>query len=74
MSLLPIYPYLTRFIAPVSIATFFGHVPWLGVYISKIPALTGNLALLLNHCVNFTTARVEKGSEKKDLFHYLVRL
>ncbi|RPD52781.1 cytochrome P450 [Lentinus tigrinus ALCF2SS1-7] len=53
------------------IATFFGHLPWLGVYIGKIPAATGNLSILLNRCVECATARVKKGSEKKDLFHYL---
>ncbi|KAI0687969.1 high nitrogen upregulated cytochrome P450 monooxygenase 2 [Cerioporus squamosus] len=53
------------------IATFFGHLPWLGVYVGKIPAATGNLIILLNRCVECTAARVKKGSEKKDLFHYL---
>ncbi|RDX41687.1 high nitrogen upregulated cytochrome P450 monooxygenase 2 [Lentinus brumalis] len=53
------------------IATFFGHMPWLGVYIGKIPAATGNLNILLNRCIECTVARVKKGSEKKDLFHYL---
>ncbi|PIL26706.1 cytochrome P450 [Ganoderma sinense ZZ0214-1] len=53
------------------IATFFGHMPWLGVYIGKIPAATGNLVVLLNNCVKCTTARLTRGSEKKDLFHYL---
>ncbi|KAI0687966.1 high nitrogen upregulated cytochrome P450 monooxygenase 2 [Cerioporus squamosus] len=53
------------------IATFFGHVPWLGVYIGKIPAATGNLNILLNRCIECTVARVKKGSEMKDLFHYL---
>ena len=55
-----------------SIATFFGHVPWLGVYMGKIPAVTGNLVVLLNDCVKRTTARLARGSEQKDLFHYLV--
>ena len=56
-----------------SIATFFGHVPWLGVYVGKIPAATGNLMVLLNNCADRVKARLKRGSEKKDLFHYLVR-
>ena len=48
-------------------------MPWLGVYVGKIPAATGNLSILLNRCIECATARVQKGSEKKDLFHYLVR-
>ena len=59
---------------PPSIATFFGHVPWLGMYFGKIPAATGNLVVLLNACAERTAARLKRGSEKKDLFHYLVRL
>ena len=54
-----------------SIATFFGHVPWLGVYVGKIPAATGNLMVLLNNCADRVKARLKRGSEKKDLFHYL---
>ncbi|KAM5536735.1 hypothetical protein V8D89_009574 [Ganoderma adspersum] len=53
------------------IATFFGHVPWLGMYFGKIPAATGNLVVLLNACAERTAARLKRGSEKKDLFHYL---
>ena len=48
-------------------------MPWLGVYVGKIPAATGNLVVLLNNCVTRTTARLSRGSEQKDLFHYLVR-
>ena len=55
------------------IATFFGQLPWLGIYVGKIPGATGNLKILLDHCISFTNARVKRGSEKKDLFHYLVR-
>ena len=49
-------------------------MPWLGVYVGKIPGATGNLQILLDHCVRFTTARVQRGSDTKDLFHYLVRV
>ena len=51
---------------------FFGHVPWLGVYVGKIPAASGNLAALLNDGAQRVTARLKRGSETKDLFHYLV--
>ncbi len=56
-----------------SIATLFGHVPWLGVYVGKIPAATGNLSILLNRCAECAATRVKKGSAEKDLFYYLVR-
>ena len=55
-----------------SIATFFGHMPWLGVYVGKIPAATGNLVVLINNSIQCVKARLQRGSEKKDLFHYLV--
>ena len=48
-------------------------MPWLGVYLGKIPAATGNLVVLLNACAERKIARLKRGSEKKDLFHYLVR-
>ncbi|KAI0755286.1 high nitrogen upregulated cytochrome P450 monooxygenase 2 [Daedaleopsis nitida] len=53
------------------LATFIGHVPWLGVYIGKIPAATGNLIILLNSCMECAVERVKRGSKTKDLFHYL---
>ena len=55
-----------------SIATFFGHVPWLGVYVGKIPGATGSLEVLLSNSIQRATARLKRGSERKDLFHYLV--
>lgn len=55
-----------------SIATFFGHVPWLGVYIGKIPAAAGKLGALLKSCAECTKARMQRGSKTKDLFYYLV--
>ena len=57
----------------IRISTFFGQMPWLGIYIGKIPGATGNLKVLLDRCVSFTIARVKRASEKKDLFYYLVR-
>ena len=57
-----------------SIATFFGNVPWLGVYVGKIPAVTGNLMVLLNRCAECVKARLQRGSGRKDLFYYLVCL
>ena len=47
-------------------------MPWLGVYIGKIPAVTGKLEVMLIKGVQCVTARLERGSERKDLFHYLV--
>ncbi|EJF55985.1 high nitrogen upregulated cytochrome P450 monooxygenase 2 [Dichomitus squalens LYAD-421 SS1] len=53
------------------ISTFLGHVPWLGVHFGKIPAATGNLNILLNNCAECVKARLKRGSQRKDLFHYL---
>ena len=44
------------------------------MYVGKSPGTAGNLQILLDHCVRFTTARVQRGSNMKDLFHYLVRV
>ncbi|KAM5536745.1 hypothetical protein V8D89_009584 [Ganoderma adspersum] len=53
------------------ISTFFGHVPWLGVYAGKIPAATGNLEVFLKDSIQRAATRLQRGSERKDLFHYL---
>lgn len=53
--------------------TFFGHVPWLGVYFGHIPAATKPVKTLLNRCQEFTVQRIRQGSQIRDLFHFLVR-
>ncbi|KAH9937927.1 high nitrogen upregulated cytochrome P450 monooxygenase 2 [Epithele typhae] len=55
----------------MAIATFFGHAPWLAIYVAKIPGATGNFKIFLDYCISFTMTRLKRGSEHKDLFHYL---
>ncbi|KAI0808392.1 high nitrogen upregulated cytochrome P450 monooxygenase 2 [Fomes fomentarius] len=51
--------------------TFFGHVPWLGIYFGHIPAATKPVKTLLNRCQEFTVQRIRQGSQIRDLFHFL---
>ncbi|KAL1948749.1 hypothetical protein VTO73DRAFT_10555 [Trametes versicolor] len=51
--------------------TFVGHVPWLGPYLARIPALTADLQKVLAHCQSLTVGRIQRGAQRRDLFHYL---
>ncbi|TBU38266.1 high nitrogen upregulated cytochrome P450 monooxygenase 2 [Dichomitus squalens] len=51
--------------------TFLGHVPWLGVYLSHIPAAVAPLHTLISHCKALTSKRIQNVSSRRDLFHYL---
>ncbi|KAI0808336.1 cytochrome P450 [Fomes fomentarius] len=53
------------------IGTLLAHVPWLGIYLSHIPLATGPLDTLISHCRNLTKQRIQRGSTRKDLFHFL---
>ncbi|RPD52947.1 high nitrogen upregulated cytochrome P450 monooxygenase 2 [Lentinus tigrinus ALCF2SS1-7] len=53
------------------IATFLGHVPWLSIYIGYIPGAAGPLNKLLASGAAFARKRVARGSQTRDLFHYL---
>ena len=60
-------------IALSSPATFLGHVPWLGVYMGKVPAAADQLQKLMAYCRTRAQKRLERSPVlKKDLFHYLV--
>ncbi|RDX51299.1 high nitrogen upregulated cytochrome P450 monooxygenase 2 [Lentinus brumalis] len=51
--------------------TFFGHVPWLGVYFGYLPAATRPIKSLLTACKGLVEQRMQQGSRTRDLFHYL---
>ncbi|KAI0808389.1 high nitrogen upregulated cytochrome P450 monooxygenase 2 [Fomes fomentarius] len=52
-------------------ATFLSQVPWLGIYISHIPAAVKPLNEFILHGQGFAMQRLERGSTTRDLFHYL---
>ena len=51
------------------IATFLGHVPWLGVYIGHIPGSAASLNLLISHGRKLAQERVNRGAKRHELFH-----
>ena len=57
---------------PRSSSTFLSHVPWLGVNLGNIPAVVEPINILMRRCQELAKARLSRGSEKHDLFHYLV--
>ena len=48
------------------------HAPWIGVYLRKIPAITGPLHTLIARCGEQAKTRLARGSETRDLFYFLV--
>ncbi|KAI0632330.1 high nitrogen upregulated cytochrome P450 monooxygenase 2 [Trametes polyzona] len=52
-------------------ATFIGHIPWFGLYAARIPFISKHGKRMGAHCRAFTARRIERGSERKDIFHYL---
>ncbi|KAI0753167.1 high nitrogen upregulated cytochrome P450 monooxygenase 2 [Daedaleopsis nitida] len=57
--------------AGMAAMTFFGHVPWLGVYFGYIPAATRPIKTLMTKCHELTEKRIGRGTQNRDLFHYL---
>ena len=55
-----------------SFAVFFSRVPWLGPYVGYIPGAGRALGALQSRCREFTMQRIQRGSNSRDLFHYLV--
>ncbi|KAI0628638.1 high nitrogen upregulated cytochrome P450 monooxygenase 2 [Trametes polyzona] len=51
--------------------TFISHVPWLGPYLARIPVVTADIHKVLAHSRYLTSTRMQGGSRRKDLFHYL---
>nr|BED42935.1 cytochrome P450 monooxygenase [Trametes versicolor] len=52
-------------------ATFIGHVPWFGMYAARLPFMSRHGKRMGVHCREFTLRRLQRGSERKDVFHYL---
>ncbi|KAI9068088.1 high nitrogen upregulated cytochrome P450 monooxygenase 2 [Trametes sanguinea] len=52
-------------------ATALSHVPYLGPYGGRVPAIAATVDRLVSYCRKFTLKRIERGSERKDIFHYL---
>ncbi|KAI0822334.1 high nitrogen upregulated cytochrome P450 monooxygenase 2 [Trametes gibbosa] len=52
-------------------ATFIGHVPWFGLYAAKLPFMSKHGKRMGVHCREFTLRRIQRGSQRKDVFHYL---
>ncbi|KAH9888087.1 high nitrogen upregulated cytochrome P450 monooxygenase 2 [Cubamyces lactineus] len=52
-------------------ATFLSHVPYLGPYCGHLPFAAGVVERLLSYCRTHTLQRMKRGSECKDIFHYL---
>ncbi|KAI0641322.1 high nitrogen upregulated cytochrome P450 monooxygenase 2 [Trametes meyenii] len=51
--------------------TFLSHVPWLAPYLARVPFISADIKKVIAYCNDLTTKRIARGSEKKDLFHYL---
>ncbi|KAI0355826.1 high nitrogen upregulated cytochrome P450 monooxygenase 2 [Trametes cingulata] len=52
-------------------ATCTSHVPWLGPYLGSIPLLTAGQSRLSAYCKQAVLQRLSRGSQSKDIFHYL---
>ncbi|KAI0367398.1 high nitrogen upregulated cytochrome P450 monooxygenase 2 [Pilatotrama ljubarskyi] len=52
-------------------ATCVSHVPWLGPYLGSIPLLTAGQTRLLFYCKQAVIERLSRGTQYKDIFHYL---
>ncbi|KAI0331729.1 high nitrogen upregulated cytochrome P450 monooxygenase 2 [Cubamyces sp. BRFM 1775] len=57
--------------AGLPIGTFLSHVPWLALYLARIPGATLSVQRVLAHSEDLTKKRLQNGSRHKDLFHYL---
>ena len=55
-----------------SVGIFFGHIPYIGVWIGLIPAAAAPLNALIKYGEACAARRVSQGSKTRDLFHYLV--
>ncbi|RPD60593.1 high nitrogen upregulated cytochrome P450 monooxygenase 2 [Lentinus tigrinus ALCF2SS1-7] len=55
----------------LAIGTTFGQLPWLGIYVGRIPGAARKLTTLWNTARELAKKRLERGSTKPDLFYYL---
>ena len=51
---------------------FLSHIPWIGDYLGSFPPIAGRVYRVVTYCEGLTKKRLERGSIKKDLYHYLV--
>ena len=54
-------------------STFFGHVPWLGILVARLPGLGSLLHALMAFAYKRTDERLRRGSKSRDIFYYIVR-
>ena len=54
--------------------TFFSHLTWLGAYLRPLPPFSRPINAHLANCHARTRQRLQRDSETRDLFYYLVRL
>ena len=55
-----------------SVCTIMHTLPWLGVYLGKIPSAAGAMVAFQENARRLAKERLERGSETRDLYHYLV--
>ncbi|EJF60792.1 cytochrome P450 [Dichomitus squalens LYAD-421 SS1] len=51
-------------------ATFFGHVPWLGVLVGRLPIPNGH-KMFIEQCRVQAVRRMQRGTTTPDLFYYI---
>ncbi|OSC97576.1 high nitrogen upregulated cytochrome P450 monooxygenase 2 [Trametes coccinea BRFM310] len=50
---------------------FMSHVPYLGLYVARLPGVSSTIYRLLSYSKSMVLNRIKRGSERKDIFHYL---
>ncbi|RPD57205.1 high nitrogen upregulated cytochrome P450 monooxygenase 2, partial [Lentinus tigrinus ALCF2SS1-7] len=53
------------------IVTILHTLPWLGIYLGKIPSATGPMHVMQDNGRRLAKERLERGSKTRDLYHYL---
>ncbi|RDX51365.1 cytochrome P450 [Lentinus brumalis] len=55
----------------IVVCTVLHTLPWLGIYLGKIPSVVKPMLLLQENGRQMAKARLERGSKTRDLYHYL---
>ncbi|CDO69439.1 hypothetical protein BN946_scf184791.g34 [Trametes cinnabarina] len=53
------------------LTAFMSHVPYLGLYFAHMPIIGATVNRLLSYSKSLVLERIKRGSERKDIFHYL---
>ncbi|KAI0690887.1 high nitrogen upregulated cytochrome P450 monooxygenase 2, partial [Cerioporus squamosus] len=53
------------------VCTVLHTLPWLGIYLGKIPSVTGPMRVMQDNGRRMAKERLERGSITRDLYHYL---